>query len=114
MVNHKVGYCVGDNGKIRKKGHIVGNIEYPNQNGDFRIFPNPFTNNLNFVRNSINKTEPFCISIYEYNGKLLKRFNTVLENQEIDTELFSKGLYFYEIKSLNSEKDGISGKIIKK
>ena len=62
----------------------------------FNIFPNPATEVLNIT---IKSDEKNYLSIYSYNGELLKTISTESPKIEIDIRFLADGIYFIENKN---------------
>jgi photosystem II stability/assembly factor-like uncharacterized protein len=77
-----------------------------NSNSDIAIMPNPTTGNISI--SGIVGTR--SVTIYNTQGKLLKQYLEVTENDILDLSEFSAGLYFINI---NGEKGSKTFKVIK-
>jgi len=76
---------------------------------DIQIYPNPATNKVMFVTQPALQT-PALISIFNMNGKLVRKTGSFSSKQEIDISTLPSGLYFIQIKK---GKQVISKKLIK-
>lgn len=72
-----------------------------------KVFPNPFSNKLNVQLNAISLSR---IIIYDIAAKKILQ-HQFADTISIDTHLFAKGLYFYEVQTPNNIVS--RGKIIK-
>ena len=65
----------------------------------FKIFPNPFSDHVNVL---LERGGEFEISLFDFNGKLLKRINKLgagTLNLDVNTLLLKDGFYFLEIRN---------------
>ena len=68
---------------------------------DFKVYPNPFSNEINLEINNLNSSE-LQIQLYDMNGKLVKnqQFDDILKGANtyrIPTEKLSKGFYLLRV-----------------
>jgi hypothetical protein len=92
--------------------NLVSSVYHNNQNNtSFRIFPNPFSNDIN-IENYSENLSPFSIQLISSNGQILlsKKCNTKLININ-HLESFPNGLYFIKIE--NDKKESSVFKIMK-
>lgn len=73
------------------------------KNNQIEIYPNPFQNTL-----QINANQEFKINISNLQGQIIDTFHGKIGNNEINTQNYSNGIYFYQIPELNQQ-----GKILK-
>ncbi|MFA8451395.1 MAG: T9SS type A sorting domain-containing protein [Bacteroidales bacterium] len=105
------------------QGDNLSNLKSQNNNEEINsninlvedVFPNPFTNVLNFKINSIDSKNVVC-EIYDITGREVHSQNFNLHRNgesdlSIDLNQLKSGLYIYKI---NSGENVYSGKIIKK
>jgi len=83
------------------KAAITGIGEFKNQSDDFKIFPNPVSNNLNIsIRSSI--AEPTTITVFDQSGRKIK---TSLVNYDghspikMNLSSLAEGLYLVSVKN---------------
>lgn len=75
---------------------------YPdNKSNTFSLFPNPFTNTLNFVKAGSFQSD-CTIAIMNNFGQEIKRFRSDKNEDQIDLEYLEPGVYYFVIKSDNS------------
>jgi len=71
-----------------------------------QVFPNPFTNNLNIYLHNFTNTKVY-FKIYDVNGRLMYNQNSIVNGslfRDINTQLFSKGVYLFSIQTGNGFK----------
>ncbi len=74
----------------------IGELE---EKEPFKVFPNPFSNHVNVL---LERGGEFEISLFDINGKLLKRENYTGKgelNWDVNTLLLKSGFYFLEIRN---------------
>lgn len=86
---------------------IFVDINEPNAEKYFNLFPNPFSDKLNIT---INNQEPVEVLLYDITSRKLlqQKFTSTVT---LNTEQLAKGLYLYEVR----DKDGVrkKGKVVK-
>lgn len=89
----------------------VGMSNYAGSPLILNVYPNPVNNKLNVESNS---NEPLEIVLYDFTSRKILRENFT-NNTTLNTEQLSKGIYFYEIRSIDENKKRIikTGKVIK-
>ena len=71
-----------------------------------QVFPNPFVNRFSVYLHNFSATKVY-FKIYESNGRLMYNQNLSVNGslyQEINTQLFSKGAYFFNVQTNNDFK----------
>lgn len=86
---------------------IITGIDEQTDNGNLKMFPNPFSNQLTF---SLTDSEPTTVSLYNFLGQQILQ-QTFTNSTTINTEQFADGIYFYELR--NNKKILANGKVVK-
>ena len=87
-------------------------IEEENQNDEIKIFPNPFSKNINII---LNGNEHVEVSLFDVTSrKIFNQSFTIpiaIGTISINTEQLAKGIYLYEVRN----KNGVvkKGKVVK-
>ena len=71
-----------------------------------QAFPNPFVNNFSVYLHNFGATKVY-FKIYDSNGRLMYNQNLSVNGslyQQINTQLFSKGTYFFSVQTNNGFK----------
>lgn len=81
-----------------------------NKNGDFRIFPNPFTASTRIEFNNDDR-KSYDLTMTNLNGQVVRRISNITDSHvQINRETLSGGLYFISLTNQNG--DVFSAKVI--
>ncbi len=67
---------------------------------EFQIYPNP-TSEIFYINTSI-KNVPYLIELYDISGRIIISQNVQKEEFNLNTEEYTKGIYFYKITDKNN------------
>jgi aminopeptidase N len=89
------------------KNNISQKMSYNISSENFvQVFPNPFVNRFSLYLHNFSATKVY-FKIYDSNGRLMYNQNLSVNGslyQEINTQLFSKGAYFFNVQTNNGFK----------
>lgn len=107
VYNDSLAFLYGRNGKVYKSVNAGGLTEVKQEKGEtqFQLFPNPASDNLHLnleLKRTLNQ-----LTLFDVQGKLIKRFNPA--QRVLDISEVPNGLYFL---NLNFEKESYSQKVI--
>jgi photosystem II stability/assembly factor-like uncharacterized protein len=102
IVNDSLAFAVGLGGLVlRNQSHFstLNNIQENNENLNFSVFPNPFSEEINISLSSAGSENH--ITLFDISGKLIFSHQFTGNNYRMNASYLSKGVYFIKIISDN-------------
>ncbi|TXG34495.1 PQQ-dependent sugar dehydrogenase [Seonamhaeicola maritimus] len=89
--------------KIEYTGTVLNTNSFASNRPDFSLIPNPASNSFRIHLKSAFSSERINIQIIDIQGRIVKQFEDISQNNQITTHTLKNGLYFVKVSGLNQK-----------